>query len=440
MGERLDRVLINGDFARLWYGQAVSTVGTAVFDTTLVLWIATDIGKGKSWAPAAVAGVMIAMSAAMAVVGVLAGVYVDRWNRRRTMLRTEEFQAVLVGALAAVAFVPTRELPAWLWLAMLYVVVFGVNAAGMFFFPSRTATIADVVAEADVPRAASITEATSATASIIGPPLAAPFLFTEGIQWALVANALSYVVSWFAIRSVRTPDTSGGQGAQGSFRAEYLAGIRFFRSSRVLMALLVIGVIATLGTGALNTLDIFFFTGNLHATPKLFGVLSMIAGAGAVVGAVLSTAVVRRIGARATLWSMVAVAGAAIVLYSRQTGFAAAAVVAPLIMMPLAAMNAGMMPLLLKAAPREYLGRVVAVLNPVLQLTGVLSAVLAGVLMSTVARGFHASVLGVHVGPVDTVFSLTGVLFLIAALYGFLVLPREAAEPVPEPEPAAADA
>ena len=53
-------VLINRDFAKLWYGQAVSRVGDFVFDTTLVLWIATKLGKGRSWAPAAVSGVLIA--------------------------------------------------------------------------------------------------------------------------------------------------------------------------------------------------------------------------------------------------------------------------------------------------------------------------------------------------------------------------------------------
>jgi MFS family permease len=104
---RFGGALINRDYARLWWGQAVSSIGDFVFDTTLVLWIATKLGKGQSWSPAAVGGVMLAASIAILVVGPLAGVFVDRWNRRRTMLRTEKYRAVLVGGLTAVAFLPT---------------------------------------------------------------------------------------------------------------------------------------------------------------------------------------------------------------------------------------------------------------------------------------------------------------------------------------------
>jgi len=53
-------LLINRDFALLWSGQTVSTLGDVVFSTTLVLWIATGIGRGQAWAPLAVSGVLIA--------------------------------------------------------------------------------------------------------------------------------------------------------------------------------------------------------------------------------------------------------------------------------------------------------------------------------------------------------------------------------------------
>src|SRR6185437_6299146 len=100
----IEKYLINRDYARLWYGQAVSVVGDAVFDTTLVLWISTKLAKGQSWAPAAVSGIMIAMFGAVMVVGPLAGVFVDRWHRRRTMLRSEVIRALLVGGLTVLAF------------------------------------------------------------------------------------------------------------------------------------------------------------------------------------------------------------------------------------------------------------------------------------------------------------------------------------------------
>ena len=52
----IDRRLVNRDFAKLWYGQAISSVGDFVFTTTLTLWIAVKLGAGQSWAPAAIGG------------------------------------------------------------------------------------------------------------------------------------------------------------------------------------------------------------------------------------------------------------------------------------------------------------------------------------------------------------------------------------------------
>src|ERR1700691_3952978 len=200
----LQRALINRNYARLWYGQAVCAVGDTVFGTTLVLWVLQDRAGGRSWAPAAVSGILVAAAAAFALVGRIAGVFVDRWNRKSTMMWTEVIRAAMVAGLTGLSFVPLRDLPVWLWLAAVYLVVFVLTAAGQFFSLARFATTGDIVrGEADRARAAGLAEATTSAAGIIGPPIAAPLLFTVGLQWALAANAASYAVSYLAIRFLR---------------------------------------------------------------------------------------------------------------------------------------------------------------------------------------------------------------------------------------------
>jgi hypothetical protein len=53
-------LLINCDFALLWGGQAASNLGDVLFSTTLMLWIATHLANGRSWAPLAESGVVLA--------------------------------------------------------------------------------------------------------------------------------------------------------------------------------------------------------------------------------------------------------------------------------------------------------------------------------------------------------------------------------------------
>src|ERR1035438_4579137 len=78
----LQHALINRNYAKLWYGQAASAVGDSVFGTTLVLWVSQVLASGRAWAPTAVSGILVAAGAAFVLVGPVAGVFVDRWNRK----------------------------------------------------------------------------------------------------------------------------------------------------------------------------------------------------------------------------------------------------------------------------------------------------------------------------------------------------------------------
>lgn len=422
----LRKILINRDYACLWYGQAVSTTGDYVFTTTLTLWVAVVLGKGQSWAPAATSGVFMSAVAAAVIVGPLAGVFVDRWDRRRTMMRTESCRAALTLGLFALAWVPRQDLPTGVWLALIYCVVFLLNGAGCFFDPSRMATIGAVVSgDADRAKAAGLGQATAATAAIIGPPLAAPLLFAAGFQWALLMDAASFMVSYVAIRSVRVSGAPAQMSPGGRLRSEFKDGLRFFVGSRVLVALLGLAVTAQLGTGALSALDVFFVTRNLHAPGKYYGFLATAAGAGAVIGGLTAGAVVRRTGAKTLTWLALVISGLLVLLYARQTTLPAGLILLGLVLIPLTMLNAALVPLLLKEIPPQYMGRAMAVFQPVNMLSSMLSMALAGLLASTVLRSFRATVVGISMGPIDTIYTVCGVLIIAAGLAALPVLPSD---------------
>ena len=432
-------ILINRDYARLWYGQAISMVGDFVFSTTLVLWVATVLAKDQPWAPAAVSGVLLSIGIAVLLVGPLAGVFVDRWDRLRTMLGTEVVRGGLVVLLAAVSFLPAGSLPVWAWLGLIYVVVFGLNTAGQFFGPARLAIIREIVTgDADRARAAGIAQATAGTAAIIGPPLAAPLLFTIGLQWALLFNAASYAVSYAAIRSVRLDrSVDAGQPARPrtGLLADFTDGLRFFAGSKFLVALLAIAVIGQLGMGALNTLNVFFLTDNLHASSRLYGYLGTALGIGGIAGALCAGRVVQWFGAKTTAWTSLILGGLLVIVYSRQTAFLAGAVLVVAVIVPITVLNTALTPLLLAAAPREYMGRVMAVFYPVTQLSAMFAAILSGWVASSVLRDFSGSLAGVSFGRIDCIFAVAGILVLLAGVYARIALPQPAAEPAPAAAP-----
>ena len=71
-------MLINRNYRRLWFGQAISVIGDEVFDTTLLLWVGVVLLAGRSYAPAVSSIVLVITSVVIVTVGPLAGVFVDR--------------------------------------------------------------------------------------------------------------------------------------------------------------------------------------------------------------------------------------------------------------------------------------------------------------------------------------------------------------------------
>ncbi len=417
------RPFINRDFALLWGGQTISNLGDWLFNTTLVLWIATGLGHGQPWAPLAVSGVLVARFVPTILVGPLAGVFVDRWDKRRALLWADALRALLLLLLAPVAGLASLSV-AWR-LAAVYAVVVLATVCGQFFDPARLALVGDIVEEPARPRASSLEQVTGSLALVAGPALAAPLYVGLGARWAILADALSFAASFLLVLRMRAPrlspqgngETDGAAVERGGLGGEFVAGLRLVAGHRVLRTIAVSGVLALLGFGCVNALDIFFATGTLHASTALYGLLDGALGLGLLGGAVLGGLLATRLGLTRVLWLSLVALGLLIMVYARLTLFGPALGVLFLLGIPNGTLNVVIGPLLLQATPRAFVGRVEAALMSLLSLASLASIIVAGLLDGTLLRGFHARVLGLAVGPIDTIFTGAGLLALAGGLY-----------------------
>lgn len=423
-------LLINGNYGRLWLGHTISIFGDFIFDTTLVIWIAAVLARGQSWAPLAVSGVFIATTVPMLFVGPIAGVFVDRWNKRRTMLVMDAARAALVALLILSAgvvplpFLPDGRLPLFWQLGVVYAVVFLLNTLSQFFRPASLALTGDIVPQDYQARAMGLSQTSASIAMILGPTLAAPLFVAVGPEWALGIDALSFVVSYLLIQTVSAPPAASSiaDGIRPNFWKEFGLGLRFFLRSRVLVILTISAAILMLGGGALNTLDYFFVTENLHASTAYFGLLQGAMGVGMILGAILAGVFAQKIGLVRTLWLSLLGMALLITAYARSTDIWVAIAVIGVAGVPQAALNVAAGPLLLQSAPREMVGRVSSILNPAITIATLTGAALGGYLASEVLRDFSATIFGVHFGTVDTIFTGAGALALAGALFAMFAL------------------
>jgi MFS family permease len=415
-------LLISRNYALLWSGQAISLLGDTLFATTVVLWIATRVGAGVSWAPLAVGGAFLAKEVPEFIVGPVAGVYADRWDKRRTMLAMDISRAallfllILVGGAGTVAVLPFT-LPRGLLLGAIYATLVLLTSASFLFLPCRLALIGDIVPDALRERASGLAQSSAAVAGILGPALAAPLFLAVGPAWALAIDAVSFLASFGAILLVKAPPAARSvpAGERGRLREELGEGVRLVLAHPVLRALLIAGMLISVGFGALETLGIFFLRGNLHAPVALFGLLAGVQGAGALVGAVVGGPLAERAGTARLLWRLAVLLGLLFVLFSRLTSFVPALIVLFLVGAVFGALEVAETPLLLRATPRTHVGRVVSLLVPMYGLASAGASLLAGWLAS-VLGGLHLSIGGVVLGPLDTILGAAGLAVVMGGL------------------------
>ena len=418
-------IFINRDFGLLWWGQVISSVGDYAWDTALILWIASYLAAGQSWAPLAISGVILAAAIPQIVVGPLAGVFVDRWDKRRTMIAMTAlpavFAALLILPVAKLSLpgIGHAQLPLAWRLGVTYIDVALITICSQFFIPAQFALIKDIVPDEKQDQALETSQAIQGLAIIIGPPLAAALVFGLGVQWALLLNALSFLVGYFAVHAVRTPKSASSlaPGETGHFSREFLAGFGYVMRHTILRTILVSEILTWLGFGALQTLGYFFITENLHTPASDYGLFGADFGVGAIAGALLVTFFGQRIGLARLLWIALVASGAFVIVMSHLSSFSLALGAAFLFGVSATAIIVTAGPLALHATSREFVGRVTAVINPLGKLAALLSVIVAGILVSAALRGFHVVLLGITFGPVDTVFSGMGLLAIVGGLY-----------------------
>ena len=213
------RPLRHRTFALFWGSGAASDIGTWVQLAAIGSLIAASSGSALS------TGMIAAATfAPQGICSPIGGLFADRFERRRVFLTTLGFQAVLTGLIAVVIASGVRN-PTTISLMVLFQ-----SSAGALGQPSLQAILPDLVPPEEL-GAAVVLGITSWNSGRIVGPLVATALVPLGVEWAVGANAISYVVLWFAIRACRTRFIPPPRH-RPSFGRELLAGIQALRDSR----------------------------------------------------------------------------------------------------------------------------------------------------------------------------------------------------------------
>jgi DHA3 family macrolide efflux protein-like MFS transporter len=263
-------VLRHAGFRYLWLGQIVSQIGD-YFAFLALMVVVAGFSTDAAATTAAVSGLMLALTLPRLLFGVLAGVFVDRWDRRRTMLASDLIRFILV-----LGFIP-----AFLGhqLLLIYALAFVLSAVGTLFVPAKGALIPWLVPDEQLTAANALSQTSQMLAQFAGPALAGATFAAVGAgnQWiAFAVDACTFLASAFTIWLIRVPRTlaarptapsaaNQGEAVRQVWR-DLLVGLRALVLNSTVATLAAVFTVLNLGLGAINVLWVVFLRTQFHFT------------------------------------------------------------------------------------------------------------------------------------------------------------------------------
>ena len=369
----------NRNYRFTWMGQVVSEIGDHFNNIAVFSLVLANTHSGL-----AVSGVMLSRAIPAVLAGPIAGVLLDRLDRKKVMIASD-----LIRCVVALGFILTVDGDPKTSLWLLYVLSAVLMFASPFFTSGRSAILPTITTREELHTANSITQTTGWTTLTIGTFAAGAIVAKLGFKPAFVFNALSFLFSALSISQLRV--------AKGSFRParkaltendvvrpwhEYVEGLRYMRSSPLIFGIGLLGIGWASGGGAAQILFSLFGELVFKRGAEGIGYIWGCAGIGLVIGGALGHYLGRTLSFAAYKRSVIVcyvAHGAAYIVFSQMRHFGAALLFIGLSRAAVAVTSVMNVSQLLRHVSDGYRGRVFSTIESMVWSTMMISMMVAGI-------------------------------------------------------------
>jgi MFS transporter, ENTS family, enterobactin (siderophore) exporter len=239
----------NRDFWVVLLGQGISSFGDAITNTALPILVLALTGSGLAMG---VVGVLSTLPDL--VLGLPAGAYADRWDRRKMMFSADLGRAVL-----------TAVIPISVWLGgptlgLILLVTFPMNALRVLWMAAFTAAVPGLVGRGQVARTTAVFEAFFNVGWIVGPALAGLLTVAIGPGPTIAIDAITFAVSAASLLLVRRPLKPEARSEPTHLLADIREGIAYVAGQPTLRAVVALWSTISVIFAGLTTGLIFYIT------------------------------------------------------------------------------------------------------------------------------------------------------------------------------------
>ena len=280
------KLLRKRDYGLLWISQLISIIGDFALFTALPFFIYKITGSVLA------TGIMFMIQVLPPLfLGSIAGVFVDRWDRRWTMIGSSLFRGAV---LLIILGVRSAEM---VWLV--YLAGFLESTASQFFGPANNALIPTLVDEDQLLTANSLDSLGENSARLIGPALGGVLLASIGLQGVILFDIGSYLMAALLMYFIRVPSNASllsptpeesTSSVISDFWGELKSGLRLVKNNQPLSRIFLVLGIAMVGDSILTVLLVAFFQDIVGIGPTEFGMVLTVRGVAGILGGLVMSA------------------------------------------------------------------------------------------------------------------------------------------------------
>jgi MFS family permease len=276
------------NFTLLWTGQFVETIGYSLASLAASIYIYRLTESAMS-----VGLMLMATAAPSLVVGLFAGVFVDRYDRKKIMIIADVLRGLLI--LLVPVLVPLN-------VTWLYVIVALISAVGQFFDPAHESVLPEVASDEELAAANSLMAISSFGSTAVGFAAAGLIASAANLDWAFYVNAGTFFFSALCISLVKIKPIAVEDETSASHVVKNLrAGVKQLFDTPILRSLFSVQVVVLISFGLANTLLLPFAIQALGATEFEYGLQEGLTSVGFVVGSLILAKMFDRLHAGAWL-------------------------------------------------------------------------------------------------------------------------------------------
>ena len=190
-------------FAIIWTGQFFSILTSSIVNFAIILWLSFETKSAEVLAFAAIAAML-----PQSVLGVFAGIFVDRWKRKRVMIMADSFIAFCTLILAILFYLDVAKL------GHVYILLALRSVGSAFHMPAMQASVPLLAPKSELIRIAGINQIIQSACNIAGPALAALFISFMEMTNILLLDVIGAALACTSLLFVKIPDPENEERSQ----------------------------------------------------------------------------------------------------------------------------------------------------------------------------------------------------------------------------------